>query len=91
MLNKCTEKGQAKCWQYWPEEGSPPMTYNEFVVENLGCEDEGVYRLNRIKLENTQVRGGQLVFLWEGGGGVEGGSWYSLLGVGIGVSICWNT
>ncbi|KAL5466819.1 hypothetical protein EMCRGX_G030970 [Ephydatia muelleri] len=61
MLNKCTEKGQAKCWQYWPEEGSPPMTYNEFVVENLGCEDEGVYRLNRIKLENTQLQETRLI------------------------------
>ena len=64
------------------------MTYNEFVVENLGCEDEGVYRLNRIKLENTQVRGGQLVFLW-GGGGVEGAAGIPLRVEGAAGIFCW--
>lgn len=82
MLNKCTEKGQSKCSQYWPEFGQQPMRYNHFVVENLDCQDEGAYKLNRIKLENTQVCERSFfhtcvcVYIYGGGGGEVGGIYH---------------
>lgn len=53
MTTKTIEKGRVKCGQYWPIERDTEEQFDEYIVTNIGMEQNREYTITSLRLHNT--------------------------------------